>query len=209
MTADRSTVLRCAGLPLPVLLLAMVGFWLAKPTWAYAPAPLMVALNLVFVAPAALTVAVLMGRGFRRRGALELLWIGSGVLLWALAGLAAAGFLGQGANLPTTIFNTGTALAAFCHLVGVVWAMRAGSAVPAARRGWWIAGAYAAVPAVVAALTWARWTGPAAGVLCPGPGRHTGAAGGAVGGAGVVRAGGVAGALGAARAPPRSWNGTA
>ncbi|MDS4031015.1 MAG: PAS domain S-box protein [Candidatus Contendobacter sp.] len=158
MTTDRSTALRFAWLPLPILLLAMVGFWLAKPTGAYASTPLLVALNLVFTMPAALTVAVLMGRGFRRQGAPELLWIGGGVLLWALAGLTAASLLEQGANLPITIFNTSVALAAFCHLVGVVWAMRAASSVPVARRGWWIVGAYAAVPAVVAALTWATWT---------------------------------------------------
>ena len=90
MTTDRSTALRFAWLPLPILLLAMVGFWLAKPTGAYASTPLLVALNLVFTMPAALTVAVLMGRGFRRQGAPELLWIGGGVLLWALAGLTLA-----------------------------------------------------------------------------------------------------------------------
>ncbi len=131
---------RLAWLPIPLLLLAMAVLWVADSPAVYEPPQLMIALNLIFMLPAALLIAYQAGRGFLLRGSPRLLWFGCGMLFWGAAGPVGGALLPHGPAVTVTVHNSLIWLAAACHAAGVVL-------VPPQRAvRWpepWLAGAYA------------------------------------------------------------------
>ncbi len=142
-----------AWIPVAVLLIAMLGFWATGPAIAAASPVVLVALNVVFILPPALAVAFLMGRSYWLRGLPGLLWVGSGTLIWGLVGLVAAIATTGDLNIAPTIHNSGNGVAAICHLLGVVLALKSHGSASSGSRWLPLLGGYGAALAAVAGLT--------------------------------------------------------
>ena len=148
--------------PLPVLLLAVIGLWLADLREPYESLYLQIGLNLVFSTLAGLLVAVLFGRSFLTHGTPGLLLFGGGAVIWAAAGVTSlAPILDAGhgfdANLPITIHNICIWAASFCQLAGAALLLRWRSRLPA--RWLWLAGASLAAAATVGFVVLAALAG--------------------------------------------------
>jgi PAS domain S-box-containing protein len=110
-----------AWLPIPILLCVMVVLWVADPSAVYEPPHLLMAINLLFSLPGALLVAYQAGRGFLLRGNPGLLGFGCGMLFWGSAGPVGGILVPYGPGVVVTAHNILIWLAAFCHVVGVIF----------------------------------------------------------------------------------------
>jgi hypothetical protein len=154
-----------AWLPIPLLLAAIIGLWVADVDTSYESPNLMLGLNFVFSVLVSLFIASLVARSFLVRGTPGLLLLGYGVVVWGAAGFVAgtAGLVATGgrnfANIAVTIHNSCAWLAGLCHLTGVVLSFRPSSAMRAT--GLWLAAAYSLAVVAVGAVTLAAvedWT---------------------------------------------------
>jgi signal transduction histidine kinase/DNA-binding response OmpR family regulator/HPt (histidine-containing phosphotransfer) domain-containing protein len=165
-----------AWLPVPVLLLIIVAAWAADWRTAFDAPYLLVGLNLGFLTLVPIGIAVLLARSFLIAAAPGVLLVSCGAVLWAAAGFAgacivlASGEVGDfDRNTLVTIHNSCTWASAFCHLAGAALSIRWSARFLSEPR-WWLAGAGAAVLAVVGFIVLASlsgWTpkffGPAGG----------------------------------------------
>jgi PAS domain S-box-containing protein len=144
---------RFAWLPIPLLMAAMAGLWVAglRTVWH---APFLFWLSdtgsavfaIVFiVAPAA--------RQFVARGQLSVLLLGCGVLVVQLGVFVGAIGLRQSLNAGFAIFTLSALLSALCHFAGVTFCSRPG--IHIAHPAPWLAGAYAGCTAVMGLIVWA------------------------------------------------------
>ena len=157
---------RLAWLPIPVLLAALAGLWIADLPTAYESPSLLLILNIVFSMLASGVIAYLIARSFLVRRSPGLLLLGCGVIAWGAAGVVgvASGILGTAGrqldiNLFITIHNLCAWLSALCHLTGAAFALRPKREICAA--GLWLTAAYALTSAVVGLITLsalAHWT---------------------------------------------------
>ena len=156
-----------AWLPIPLLLAAIIGLWVADLHTSYESPNLMLGLNFVFSVLVSLFIASLVGRSFLVRGTPGLMLLGCGVMVWGAAGFVAgtAGLVATGgrnfANITVTIHNSCVWLAGLCYLTGVVLSLRPSSAMRAT--GLWLAAAYSLAVVAVGAVTLAAveaWTPP-------------------------------------------------
>jgi len=116
-----SAQFRQFGFILPIILLAaMGGVWLHNPTGVFEPPGLLLDLYLFFVLPVSLFIAILAGRSYLASSDAGLLWLGCGVIIWGLSGVAGGALVGRGGNALVTAHNTLVCLSAACHLVGAV-----------------------------------------------------------------------------------------
>ena len=115
----RSLLSRLAWLPIPLLLLAMAVFWAADLQGTHESTYLLLTVNLVFSTPVCLLIAYLAARSFLVSGALGLLLLGCGVVIWAPAGVVATAAARGDANISITIYNSCVWLSGLCHLAGV------------------------------------------------------------------------------------------
>ena len=143
---------RKAWWPIPLLLAAIAGLWVADPQTVYESRALMVLLNLFFTWLASLCICFLTARGFLGSGQPGLLMFGCGSLLWGATSLTAAMFVNR-VNTTVTIHNLGLLGAALCHLSGLLWHRRL------SRRGRWLAAGYAGALLTGALIFWAAMVG--------------------------------------------------
>ena len=126
---------RWAWLPIPAFLIAMGVLWSVNEGQPHESVRLLLIMNFVFSVMASALVAYLLGRSFQARGALGLLVLGCGVIMWGSAGfvavVAGVGGASRGidVNLLITIHNVCVCLSALCQLMGVVLLQRPGQPV--------------------------------------------------------------------------------
>ncbi len=124
-------------------------------TPAFDPTPFLLAIHLFVSVPVAALLAWLAALGYRRRGEPGLLWLGTGMLFWGAAGVAAWLIGPAGSTLAFNASSLLVWLAAFCLLLAVL-EIQAGR-IPHAPPGPSIARVYAGaaalmLPSVAAAL---------------------------------------------------------
>ena len=161
-------VARWAWLPVPLLLAAMIGIWVADPRPVWESQSLLVGMNFLFSTLVSLMVAWLMGRGFLARPAPGTLLLGCGVLIWGVGSFVAPLVARGNSNLLVTIHNLCVFLAACGHLTGVLLARRPSRTVHAP--GWWLAGTYAAAVALACLVARAATAGALPPFFVPGRG---------------------------------------
>lgn len=118
---------RWAWLPIPVLSAVILGLWLADLRTPYAAPYLLIGLNLVCLTLTSLVVAFLFARTFLVRGALGMMLLGCGAIVFACSVLLAApgvGIPAANANLAVTIYNVGVWQMSLCYLVGAAVLLR-------------------------------------------------------------------------------------
>jgi len=152
VTTGRGRLSRRAWLPIPLLLLVIVGLWAANLQTAYESRLAMVLLNLFFTFLASACIGFLTARGFLATGQPGLLMFGCGALVWGITSLVAAVVVNR---LNGTIFihNVGMLAAALCHLAGVRWHGRL------RRRGPWLVVGYSVALVVAAGIIWVALAG--------------------------------------------------
>jgi PAS domain S-box-containing protein len=121
---------RLAWWPIPLLLVAILGLWVADLPTSYESRRLLVALTWWFWTLPALAIAILVGRGYLARSTPGLLLFGCGVLIWGAAGPLSSLLLAYGSNAAIGAHNVLACLAALCHLVGVLLALKPRPAPP-------------------------------------------------------------------------------
>ncbi len=148
---------RLAWLPIPLLLMAMAVFWAADLQGTHESTYLLLTLNLVFSTPVCLLIAYLAARSFLVSGALGLLLLGCGVVIWAPAGVVATAAAHGDANVSITIYNSCVWLSSLCHLAGVSLSLRPRRSLsPAAL---WLPVGYALAAGAVVLVTLATLAG--------------------------------------------------
>ena len=143
---------RLAWIPIPLLLAAIVGLWVADLRTVYESLILMVVLNVLFTWLASLCICFLTARAFLGSGQPGLLMFGCGSLLWGVTSLAAAAVVDR-VNPTITIHNLGILGAALCHLAGLLWRGRL------ARPRRWLVVGYAGALLISALIVWAALAG--------------------------------------------------
>jgi PAS domain S-box-containing protein len=146
-------LIRFAWLPIPLLLAAVLGLWVADLQTSYESRNLLLALNLVFTYLASLSIGCLAARSFMVNGQASLLMLGCGALLWGFATIAASILFPVDQNLLITVHNAGVFGAALCHLGGLLWRAQL------VRTGRWLAASYAGVLIALAVFVWAAMEG--------------------------------------------------
>jgi len=116
-------LIRLVWLPIPLLLAATVVLWAADLRTVYESQRLLILLNFICSTLASALVAVLVGRSFLVSGEPGLLMMGCGVINWGLA-VTIGSAVGHGINYAVTIHNTLACLAAFCHILGIVFSRK-------------------------------------------------------------------------------------
>jgi PAS domain S-box-containing protein len=154
--AEKARLNRLAGLPVLLLLVAIVSCRLAGLHAVYEHAVLRLVLSSAFYTLVALGTLLLVARSFLASGAAGLLLLECGVLLWSLAGTVGDLFFRGNANVDITIFNVGIFLAALCHLSGAVLTARPWQ--PLAARHRWLALGITLALAGLGLVTWAALT---------------------------------------------------
>jgi hypothetical protein len=112
-----------AGLPIPVLALAIVGLWAADLQTEYRAPQLRIGLSLVSRILASALIVWLAGQSFIVHSAPGLLLLGCATMVWATTGFIEAAGIGRDADLGTTISNLGVGLA-LCYLAGTLPSVR-------------------------------------------------------------------------------------
>jgi signal transduction histidine kinase len=150
-------IARRAYLPIPLLLAAMAGLWLADLRESYVALRLTLVLQFLFMTLASCVVAYLASRSFLARGSVGLLLLVCGILFWGFSGVMAL-VTGRGDfNVSVTVHNLSVWLAAFCHLMGVMLSSQ--PARGGSQRGWWLLAAYVATAGVLAVVARAAAAG--------------------------------------------------
>ncbi|MFH0994179.1 MAG: histidine kinase dimerization/phosphoacceptor domain -containing protein [Pseudomonadota bacterium] len=116
-------LIRFVWLPIPLLLVATAVLWAANLRTVYASQLLLISLNFFCTTLASVLVAVLVGRSFLVSGELGLLMMGCGVICWGVA-VTVGSAVALGINAVITIHNILAFLAAFCHLMGIVFSRK-------------------------------------------------------------------------------------
>src|SRR5919198_2446481 len=114
------SVARWAWMPIPLLLLAVVIAWAGGPAEAYPAREVTIICQLIFMTLASWVVAYFLVRSFFASGALGLLLLASGCMIWGLSGVAAGAFSRGDVNQSVTIHNLCVWLAARCQLLGAL-----------------------------------------------------------------------------------------
>lgn len=150
---------RWAWLPIPLILLAMLGLRIAGLRDSYDSTYLAITLNFIFVTLVSGYVAYLVARGYLVRSASGLLLLGCGVVIWGAAGVVSNAAAQGNANISVTIHNSCAYLSAFCHLAGAVLSLRPKRSMQAPSL--WLPAAYGlalGAVVVVTVATLAGWT---------------------------------------------------
>ncbi len=140
-------------LPVPLLLLGMALLWASHSAFVYDAPNLLLVLNFTFSTTSSILVAFLAARSFRYKSDLSLLLLGSGMLIWGVAGVLSIAVSPKDANGQITIFNICALMMASCHVAGVVISFRPVGLKE--NQNLWLAVAYAL--ALLATLVVAVW----------------------------------------------------
>jgi PAS domain S-box-containing protein len=140
------------GLPLPLLLVAILALWAWGPAGEYEFAGLQLVLNSLTRTAASLAIMFLAGRSFLASRSPAMLLLGGGVAIWGAAGFSATLLVTRDANEGVTISNVGYWLAALCHLSGALLSSRPGR-ILRAPPALWLGAAYALALGATGLLT--------------------------------------------------------
>ena len=151
-------------LPLPVLLVAVIGLSFHDIPAPHEPPGLLIALNLLLAALPGLVIAFLFARGFLVTGAPGMALFGCGALIWSVSGfspIAASLTPGPSLNVNAfvTIQNATVWCASLCYLAGAALLQQRHPALPHAGRA--LVAAYAlalALAAFIALMALKEWT---------------------------------------------------
>jgi len=149
--------------PVPVLIAVTAALYYAVgPSRHYDPAWLIRITHTLFITLIFFTVAYFAMSNYLTTGRLQILLIGSGVLIFGL-GAAISGFvraLPDGANLHVTIYNTGALMGGLFHFIAALILLAGLSPEPAwGRRKTWLVAGYPGVIIFMALLTMACLNG--------------------------------------------------
>ncbi len=164
----RSLCHRLAWLPIPLLLAAIIAGRAAGWRESYQYDGVRLVLSFIFYTLVSLGTLYLIGRSFLAQGALGLLLLECGVVLWSLAGTVADAVSQGDANVNVTVFNAGILLAGLCHLAGAALSLREQRSLRA--RPLWLAAGWAFALASLGLITWATLAGWLPVFFVPGQG---------------------------------------
>lgn len=145
---------RYAWIPIPLLVVAIAGLWVADLRTDYESHFLLLVLNLTFRSLVALYISYLAARSFQISGQPGLLMLGCGSLMWGLSSTASALLIDSSGNLGNTVYSFGALWAALCHLGGLL--LREGRLQRTIR---WLTASYAVVVVAIGLLAWAAKAG--------------------------------------------------
>ena len=148
---------RSAWLLLPVLVIAMVGLWVADPHAAWRFPPLV---WLLAYGPAVLAIWFIVipaGRRFLANGHPSVLMLGCGMWVVSLGVAGAAGVASRSLDWNWAIYDSAFLLSGLCHFLGVATPPR--HRIGPGQVAAWLAAAYAGGLAAVSLLCWGAVTG--------------------------------------------------
>jgi signal transduction histidine kinase/CheY-like chemotaxis protein len=149
---------RWGWVPIPLLLLVMLGLWAADLRASYvAPPGVLFALQFLFMTVASALVAYLISRSFVASGSVGLLLLACGAMCWGFAGIVAGAVSRGDFNVSVTTHNLCVWISAFCHLIGVV--LSGPPQHTLRERGWWLFAGFALTSATVAAVAFSAVSG--------------------------------------------------
>jgi PAS domain S-box-containing protein len=144
-----------AWTPIPVFLAGMAALWLLNSKAVFEPFYLLPTLNFIFSTTVSIFVAYLAGRSFLSDGAVSVLLLGCGTLIFGLVGQIAsiAISFAREVNAGVGIYNIGMFLSGFCHFLSAGSGLMGNPGWIIHNRGLVLNGAYALVTAAVGVVT--------------------------------------------------------
>ncbi len=144
-----------AWIPIPVFLLGMAVLWLLNSKAVFEPFYLLPTLNFIFSTAISLFVAYLAGRSYLSDGAISVLLLGCGTLVFGLVSLigSIAIAFAREVNAGVAIYNIGMFLSGFCHFLSAGSGLAGNPGRIIHNRHLILNGAYALITAVVGVLT--------------------------------------------------------